>query len=216
MNQFKLGNYFTYDDLALFLESFEIGPANPKYNFIEVPGGSPIDLSESLIGDLEYKQRIIKAKFNMISHRSEWGPLMNLVRSRFHGKKLNVVPPDEDNYYFTGRVSVGPLVKEKASASFDIEIICDAYKLKNDVTSSNYTIPAAGTLAVNLDNDRKHVIPTFTVDAETQIVFGELSTTVSAGEHTITSLLLIEGQNSITFNAVEGTSITVSYQEGAL
>lgn len=216
MYQFKIGVKYTLDDWGLLLSSFEIGEAPVKTNYINLPGGDgSIDLSEALTGDVSYGDRQIKATFTMIGARSSWQSTMDQVRA-CHGRKFVIIAPNDPNHYFIGRVSIGALIKENSSASFEMTITCEPWRYKNDVTVYDFTIGVTGTLATTLVNGRKRAIPTITVSNTTQVIFGSTSASLGAGTHLLTSVVLVEGNNSITFNAAQGTTINITYQEGVL
>lgn len=216
MYQFKIGVKYTSDDWGLLLSSFEIGEASVKTNYINLPGGDgSIDLTEALTGDVSYGDREIKAKFIIIDARSTWQATMDQVRA-CHGRKFAIVAPNDPDHYFIGRVSIGPLIKENSSASFDMTIVCEPWRYKNDVTVYDFTMGVTGTLTTSLVNGRKRVLPTVTVSHTTQVIFGLTSASLGAGTHVLTSVVLVEGNNSITFNAAQGATINVQYQEGVL
>jgi hypothetical protein len=215
--QLKIGDKYTSDDWSLLLSSFEIGSPQPKTIYIDIPSGDgSIDLTESLTGEVHYGNREITAKFTTKAPRSQWRSLFDTIKAYCHGRKYPIVIPFDNDHYYIGRVNVGPLIHRTSRAEFDVSITCDPYKYKNNLTSLTFTIGASGTLTTTLINSRKRVIPTITVSASTQVIFDDTSTTISAGTHKITNVVLIEGNNSITFNAAQGTTITVTYQEGAL
>lgn len=216
MYQFKIGSKYTSDDWGLLLSSYEIGEAPVKTNYIDIPGGDgSIDLTEALTGEIVYGNRNIKALFTMLGARSTWQGIMDQVRA-VHGRKFVIVAPNDPNHYFIGRVSIGALIKENSSASFQMEITCEPWRYKNDVTVYDFTIGATGTLDTTLVNGRKSAIPTITVSNTTQVVFGTVIKSLGAGTHVVTDIVLVEGNNAITFNAAQGTTVSVSYQEGVL
>lgn len=217
MYQFKIGDKYTLNDWGLLLSTFEIGAAEPKTNYIDIPGGDgSIDLTEALTGEIAYDNRTITATFTLNQPRDEWRPIMDVVRAYCHGRKFNIVAPNDDDHYYIGRVNVGPLEIDGVIATFEMTIVCDPYKYKKDLTVHDFTIDASGTLITTLINARRRVVPTVTVNNTTQMIKGSASVSLNAGTHKVTSIPLIVGDNAITFNAIEGTTIQISYQEGGL
>ncbi len=217
MNQFKLGIKNTFDDWDILLSSFEIGEAQPKTNYIDLPGNDgSIDLTEALTGEIAYRDRTIEATFTFKPPRSGWRAMIDTIRAYCHGRKLHIVVPDDADHYYIGRVNVGALQIDGQIAAFDMTIVCDPFKYKNDVTEYDFTIGAIGTLTTALVNTRKRAIPTITVSALTQVTFGAVSVSLSAGPHVVTSIVLVEGNNTLTLTAAEGTTVHIEYQEGAL
>lgn len=217
MLQFKIGDKFTAMDWGLLLSSYEIGEPKIKTNYIELPvGDGSIDLTEALRGDVSYSNREITAKFTTIAPRDTWRALMDTIKAYCHGRKVTIVAPEDDEYYYIGRINVGPLVKSASSAEFTLTITADPYKYKNSETVVNLTVGATGTLAVTLTNGRRSAIPTMTTNAATQVVKPGVSSSFNAGTHKLVNFILKEGNNPFTFNAVNGTAITITYQEGTL
>ena len=58
------------------------------------------------------------------------------------------------------------------------------------------------------------VCPTITVTAETTIVFGDVTATLSAGTHKVENIELSEGENELTITS-SGTT-TITYTNGRL
>lgn len=217
MNQFTIGIKKTLDDWGILLSSFEIGEAQPKTNYIDLPGSDgSIDLTEALTGEIAYQDRIIKATFTIKPPRSNWRSLMDTIRAYCHGRKLTIIAPDDADHTYIGRVNVGSLQIDGELATFDMTITCDPYKYKADLTEYDFTIGATGTLTTTLVNARRRVIPLIEVSASTQVVFGTVSVSLNAGVHVVTSIVLVEGNNSITLTAAVGTTIHIEYREGAL
>lgn len=217
MQQLRLGDYMTYDDLGLIVTSYEIEPPQPKTYKVELPyGNGVIDLTTAITGDIAYDNRTIKVNCIYPGNVSTWANARNNIMNKLHGQLLRVVEPTDDYYYYVGRVEVTGTSFNQAVLNVEMEIDCQPYKLKRFVTTQSFTIGATGTLETSLLNDRLRAIPTFTVSADTQIEFGTYTTTIGVGEHTISAIILVAGVNAITFNAVEGTTITVIYQEGSL
>lgn len=217
MNQFTIGIKKTLDDWGILLSSFEIGEAQPKTNYIDLPGNDgSIDLTEALTGEIAYRDRTIRATFTIKPPRSGWTATIDAIRAYCHGRKLHIVVPDDADHYYIGRVNVGTLQIDGQIATFDVTITCDPFKYKNDVTEYDFTIGATGTLTTTLVNARRRAIPTITVSALTDVDLGTVSLSLAAGTHVVTSIVLVEGNNSITLTAAVGTTIHIEYQEGAL
>lgn len=217
MYQFKIGDKFTSTDWGLLLSSYDVGEPSPKTMYINIPASDgSLDLSQSLTGDIKFSNRKITAKFTIITARSGWQSKIDEIKAYCHGKKLNIIAPNDDTNYYVGRVTVGSLVKGSSSAEFTITIDCDPYKLANTETTYNFTIGVSATLTTTLVNTRKPVIPTFTVSKVTNVVFGTVSVSLPIGTTTTNKIVLAEGNNSITFNALSTTTIAVKYRKGAL
>lgn len=217
MLQFKIGDKLTADDWALLLRSYEIDEPEVKTNYIELPvGDGSIDLTEALRGEVSYRDRQIRATFTIIAPRATWRAKLDEIRAYCHGRKLVIVAPEDPDHYYIGRVSVGYLIKEASSAEFTVTITADPYKYKNDETVHTFTIGSSGTRTVTLVNARRRAVPTMTTTNTTQVVIPGVSSAYNAGTHKLVNFVLSEGSNPFTFNAAQGTVITIRYQEATL
>ena len=217
MLQFKIGDKFTATDWGLLLSSYEIGEPKIKTNYIELPvGDGSIDLTEALRGEVSYGNREITAKFTTIAPRDTWRALMDTIRAYCHGRKVTIVAPEDNEYYYIGRVSVGPLIKGASSAEFTLTITADPYKYKVDKTIHTINIDASGTYTGSFTNARRRTVPTMTAANTVQVISAFSSASFGPGTHKLVNFILTEGNNAFTFNAVNGTVITITYQEGTL
>jgi len=212
---FKLNNVTT-ETLGFHLNpNFSIQAPQPKIYTVEIPFSSHvIDLTESF-GEVAYQQRQVNFTLEKLRPKDTWYQDYSNFVNQYNGRLVQLVAPYDDSYYFKGRVSVAPM-RRGDHLSFDVSVLCEPYRYKQYETVVNLTVTTGGTLSTVLINSRKRVIPTITVSASTQVVFGSTSTAISAGTYTLTNIVLVEGDNPITFNAANGTTITITYQEGAL
>lgn len=212
---FKLNNVTT-ETLGFHLNpNFSIQAPQPKIYTVEIPFSSNvIDLTESF-GEVAYQQRQVNFTLEKLRPKETWYQDYSNFVNQYNGRLVHLVAPYDDGYYFKGRVSVAPM-RRGDYLSFDVSVLCEPYRYKEYETVVNFTIGATGTLTTTLVNSRKRVIPTIIVSASTQVAFGSISKSISTGTHILTDIVLVEGDNEITFNADNGTTITVIYQEGEL
>lgn len=212
---FKLNNVTT-ETLGFHLNpNFSIQAPQPKIYTVEIPFSSNvIDLTESF-GEVAYQQRQVNFTLEKLRPKETWYQDYSNFVNQYNGRLVQLVAPYDDGYYFKGRVSVAPM-RRGDHLSFDVSVLCEPYRYKQYETVVNLTVTTGGTLTTTLVNSRKKVIPTITVSASTQVVFGSTSTAISAGTYTLTNIVLVDGDNNITFNAANGTTITITYQEGEL
>lgn len=70
-----------------------------------------------------------------------------------------------------------------------------------------------GEVEVNILNEGDNVVPKITTDAEITIKFKDLTFTVNAGTHILTTLVLENGDNIVTISGEDGTNIKFEYTE---
>lgn len=218
MRQVKLGNKWTFDNYGLWLApSPEIGEAEPKTNYIDIPyGNGSIDLTEALTGEVSYGDRKLNFSLVFPANKAQWNAIHKQLIADVHGRRLSVVMPQYPDYVFNGRVAVGKLDEDNSIATVAIAVTADPYMLKNQVTNFNGTIPEAGNLAIKLSNDRMATLPEFTTSAEVKIDFNGGSYTHSAGTFTLANIMLAQGENALTVTGAAGTTVKIEYQEGTL
>lgn len=207
-----LGNYHTYDDFSLLINSKEIGTPEPKKKTVEVEGASTeIDFSE-YFGDINYTNRELKFECSTLAHQSLFLPLFSKINDAIHGKKVRIVLEDDPDFFYVGRVTVSPFRNEKGIGKLTITVDCEPFKYKQDETVVTKAISGSGT--ITLANSRKRVVPTITTDAVMTFTFGGTSYATQAGTFTIPELELVEGDNII---EVTGTgNVSFVYREGRL
>lgn len=97
-----------------------------------------------------------------------------------------------------------------------LEISCDPWRYKTALTEVAASLTTSDT-ELTLACDRRPVVPTITVSAETVLTWGTSSYTVNAGSHRIPGIRLTQGIHTLKARTTAGTgTITVSYQEGSL
>lgn len=99
----------TYWDWGLMLKTApKITSPVPKTHYVDIPGmhGS-LDLTESLTGKVQYKNRKITLEFVKVAGREEWSATYSDILSTLHGRLLEIILDDDPLHYYTGRVTVG-------------------------------------------------------------------------------------------------------------
>ena len=97
-----------------------------------------------------------------------------------------------------------------------MEFTCDPWRYKDALTEVTASLTTSDT-ELTLACDRRPVVPTITVSAETVLTWGTSSYTISAGSRRIPGIRLTQGTHTLKARTTAGTgTITVSYQEGSL
>ena len=218
-----IGGKNTLTEWGLMLcDDLKIGEASPRYKFVSVPEMSgALDMTESLTGKVTYEQRKISytlfAAHDIIAgtRTPATEEHFQTVLSRFttfaHGKRLAMYLPDDPNYYFMGRISIGGKSGYN-SGRVKVDVIADPYRYKSAETSVSVTTSGTKTL----QNEAMPAIPTFVASAAgTTVTFGSVSHTLAAGTNRFSDIVLQAGNNSITIANLTGT-LSIKYQEGVL
>lgn len=158
-------------DLSLIFTHKEIGAPTVYTEYVDVPGRTPVDLSELIIGHPQYENRKILIEFEYIGHRKSLA--ITNVYGKLHGKKMQIAFEDDPNWVYTGRCSVSYKVNA-STLHFTITVTADPYKrFSNDV-------PAVFTAAGDIYN------PTEFYSQPLIRVNGSGSGTVTIGNRIIT------------------------------
>lgn len=212
----SFGGLHSNRDLQLILQSTDLQPAQPKLNIIDVPGadGSK-DLSAQPAGRIVFHDREISWTFALYPG-ANWSEKHRQVSNALNGLACHITMDDDPGYYYVGRLSVANYKREGLLRQITVTAVCRPYKLKQAETMVTASLTTTNK-TLELDNDRKPVVPTITVTANTTLSWDGNAFTVSAGTHKILDIELREGSNQLQAKVASGTgTITVTYQEGAL
>lgn len=127
---FILDKFNTWYNWHCTLTAKEIQDAEPKTNYVNIDGANgTLDLSESLAGGPVYSDRTIAASF-MCSEgtHKERERLLREIRRALHGRKIQIIEPDDPEHYFLGRVKIKEHKNHQAYLEFTIEATCDPWR----------------------------------------------------------------------------------------
>lgn len=202
-------------DWDLVMSRKIIGTPKLKYKSVTLPDrDGDLDYTEALFGVPLYDNRTIELTFEYLGSQSAWFELFDDVRNFLHGKKMFIYEPDDDQYYYVGRVEVGDpsggLVK-----IFDVKVTANPWKLKRG-GETIVTKTASEGLEITLENDWKPVVPTIETTGLISLQYRDVIYTMDGvGTFRFPKMLLRHGSNVIT--VLSGDSdITFRYQEGAI
>lgn len=213
---FQFNNFNTWYDWDLVLEEKAISLPEPKTHTVELDGRSgSLDLTESLTGEVVYKDRTISASFwTCEGNRKHRDDVYKKIVSALHGKKIKIIEPDDPDHYFYGRVKIKNASNTIPYMKFDLEATCEPwrYALEESVRSVDVNGEVIGVVMRN--EGVKTLSPVVTVTGSIAISYGEDSVALTDGSYKITGLKLKQGANVA---YVSGTgSVTFTYREAGL
>lgn len=214
MNGVKFHFYHSYDFFDLILNSKEIGGAEIKKNYIEVPGADGVIDLTHFFGSAKYHNRILIFNFtiNPAVGADAYLSRYSNIQTILHGTKRKIYLDEEPEYYYYGLISVGEYICKNGQATFTITCDCEPYKMEDGETVVSQKVSSNANIA--LSNTKMPTVPTITTNAEFLISYGGYNDIYPAGTFTIPELELTEGNNQV---YVEGTgTITFSYRKGRL
>lgn len=205
----------SYTDWGLLVAPVTISAPTPQTYYVEIVGreGS-LDLSEAL-GGMHYKDREISLVFTTSVSMKDIYSKYSQVCNFLHGQKVDITLPDDSNFYYSGRCSIGNLARARRTGQIEVKATIEPYKYKNNVTTVTKTIGTTPD-TVTLTNLKMATIPLITTTDSVKFEYGSATYDWEAGEHYNTSILLKEGDNVFTFIDDSSGSVTFEYQEGKL
>lgn len=214
--------YFIFDkfnswyDWRCTLTSKSVPPAEPKYNYVEIEGASgSLDFTEALTGEPVYSDRTVNATF-MCSEgtHKEREALLRRIITTLHGRKIQIIEPDDPDHYFLGRVRILEPQNHLAYLDFEIEATCGPWRYAVNETTRLVTVETGVDVVIRNEGD-KTVIPTVTVDGTVNLTHnGKTYGSMTTGNYLITDLRLVHGVNVVGLSG--HGSVTFTYREAVL
>jgi hypothetical protein len=205
----------TADDWGLVMSEKIIGTPAVKEKIIELADRDGVlDHTEALTGVPAYETRELSFTFEYLDSIEGWSDLFTEIRNFLHGRRLKIHEPDDPNYYYLGRASVGDpsggLVK-----TFSVTVRADTWKYPiTGETVITEAVRASETII--LPNNWRPVCPTITTTGAVTFEFGGANYSITgAGTFRFPKFRLGYGANPITILSGSG-EITFKYQEGAI
>lgn len=212
----NFGGWHSHRDLNLIQQSVDVQPATPKINLVDIPGADGTkDLSTQPAGRVVFNDRTITWIFALYPGEN-WDKKHQQISNTLNGLDCDIVLDSDPEYYYHGRLTVKKYKADGLLRQITIEATCRPYKLKRQETKIVASLTTAFQ-SLALVNERKVVIPTITVTAETVLRWKGSTATVKAGTHRVVDIELQPGANLLEARTTSGTGeITVTYREGAL
>lgn len=243
MNGITIGEKHTYDDWGLILTARpEISAPEPKTVMVDLEGADgSIDLSESLTGDIAFRNRSFKAEFHVMDDRGEWSAVYSEIMDYLHGQRLQVIFDEDPAYFYIGRIIVDEWSSDYTTAKITLSGELEPYKY--EITSSledwlwdpfsfidgvirdyrDLAVATGANQTLVIPGSRKPVVPAFIVTLDPEVQDATMRVWSSTNNKTYT---LINGRNRIPYIIIrqagaqfrftgDGT-VSVDYRGGRL
>ena len=213
MTDIRFGTQWAHADFGLIVAPYAIPQPEPQTNYVDVPGrDGALDLTEAF-GTVRYLDREIPLTLYALC---PFDSTVSNFAAAVHGRRMNVIFDRDPTYYYDARITIEDVSMEDGFCTLSLTCKAKPYKQKNSTTTVTNNVTTTAT--ITLTNGRMPAVPTITVTAQMTIAYTlneqSYTSTLAAGTHSVASLVLPQGDTSIT---VTGTgTITFVYREGAL
>lgn len=212
----KFDTWHTGRDWKLTLNAKTLDPPEPKTNYISVEGrDGDIDVSEALTGEIRYQNRTASFDFIMTEGtHAEREQLLTEIIGILHGRKRQIILPDDPDHYMIGRCTVKSVQNTMAYGTFSVEANCEPWKYRVIPTVRTTVLTAEKFEFPCVNVGVRTVIPEITVAGTVNIEFGTLKVSLSDGTYLVTDLKFKTGINLLILSG-SGT-VTITYREAVL
>lgn len=187
------------------LDGYTLSPPEPKTYTVDIPGGDGvIDLTQSLTGDVAYKNRQQTFTF-MVVNPDSFERVKTDVSNFLHGKEFDYQITMDPGYTYHGRFSVtdyshGMYSYPGLVGTFNVSIDADPYKSKGLQT---YQLNATGGKMFRLESGRKPVHPVIECTQPCRVRWKDVVTVVPVGTYRLNDVVFTQGFNEIYINSRE-------------
>lgn len=183
------------------LDGYTLEPPEPKTYTVDIPGGNGvIDLTESLSGDVAYKNRKQTFEFACIFPENfEW--VKTELSNFLHGKAFDYTMTMDPGYTYHGRFKVTEYshtaYTDGIVGDFKIEIDANPYKKKEKKV---YKLNGTGGKMFRLESGRRKVYPILETEQPCTVNFKGRETAVPTGTYRLNDVLFEQGFNDFYIN----------------
>lgn len=234
MNGVLFGKKHSYNDWGLLLaERPIISPPKPKTMYIDIPAANgSIDLTESLTDEVNFYDRKITMTFLLVGKRSNWAEVISMVSDYLHGQRMKIWLDEDLAYYYEGRCDINNLKSDKIKMTIVIEAtvypfkfekyssmddwLWDDFNFETGIIRDYRSLEINGSYNLLIIGRKLSVTPIFHVSNASNLTVSYYGTSFSLknGTNRFVSLILREGDNTLTFEGM-GT-VSVEYRGGRL
>lgn len=133
MKGVKFNDIHSYKDLNLVLAPFQMPPAEPKTNFIDVPGADgSLDMTEAL-GEVKFNDRTGSMTFSVLP-QDDFEVKKTQVSNILNGLKCKITLDKDPEFYYFGRLSVSDYKANKMLRQITVDFRVQPYKYKQTET----------------------------------------------------------------------------------
>lgn len=201
----------SYEDFGIVFESLVIGKAEPRLMMVDVPFRNGSLDATNYFGDVRYKDRTITMGFLIPWWSDDQYGIFADVQNQLNGHRKKITFSADEDWYYSGRLTVGDFKIDNGFFKFEITAVCDPYKYQDNVVSKTTT--SSGTI-VTLQNDYMKTVPTIQTDNNIEVLFNNNSYVFSEGTYKRADIVFTKGSNVMTITG--NANVVISYRQGRL
>ena len=217
MRHFYFGKYHTWNDWGLVLTDKSIPDPEPKTNYIQLDGVSgSLDITEALTGEVAYNDRTIAATFSAsCGNYQEREAVRRQMAAAIHGRKVQIIEPDDPEHYFLGRVTIKDGTRHASYSTFTLEAICEPWRYAMEESTRRVEVTAANPQDVVFHNSGvKTLCPDIQVEGAVTLTFEGGTVDLQTGTYKVADIKLRHGDSVV---GVSGAgAVTFTYREATL
>ena len=226
----QIGEFKTFTDWGLKLESMSVSFPEAKTDQVDIPGANGLlDLSE-VNGQICYKNRTLTLNFSLLDDYTEWHDLSSKIARALHGKVVKCILPDDPNYYYEGRFSLQSTKNSDVLADFvfsgDVQPfkmerytaaenwLWDLFSFENGIVRGYSEISVSGSLTLEVIGSDMPIVPEITCSAAMNVEIGGQVFELVEGVNKNYDIVLGSGRNMMKFTG-NGT-VSIDFRGGVL
>lgn len=200
-----LGSYDTHLNGPWTLAAWSLSPAEYQANYVDVPGrNGALDLSTALTdGEPRYNSRTLEARLERSDGtRLERETAITTMINWLDGWKMDIILPDDELHYITGRVHVEKEYNDPAHAAVIVTATVDPWRYNLNETAVHLTAVAEEKTALLTNQGRRTVVPLLEITgtgAQVLLTVGTASWSLSAGTYQLPDLVVRQGGAEIKY-----------------
>lgn len=200
-----LGTYDTHLNGPWTLAAWSLSPAEYQANYVEVPGrNGALDLSTALTdGEPRYNSRTLEARLERSDGtRLEREAAITTMINWLDGWKMDIILPDDELHYITGRVHVAKEYNDPAHAAVIVTATVDPWRYNLNETAFHLTAAAEEKSALLTNQGRRTVVPLLEITgdgAQVLLTVGTASWSLGPGIYQLPDLVVRQGGAEIKY-----------------
>lgn len=209
------------------------GYAEPDIVRVPIPGASgSLDLSDALTGYTAYRDRTPELLFYLPGRESQREILRARTAAAIHGKLVQIVPDENPDGYWYGRLQVETPIHDRAADTLTVSGWLDPYKYDRRRTDQDWLwdpfsfetgvireygeLTVSGTTAVTIVSSPIGGCPTFIASAAMTVTYDGTTYSLAAGSNVIDAIELPHSETEVTLTFAGSGTVAIRFRAGYL